>query len=75
MTPTTMTRPQLAGRITALRAVLDILWCQTEADGHPPFAAIGAGKVELIRLEQALRDMDLAAAKAFDALLLHARAS
>jgi hypothetical protein len=55
-----MTRPQLCARITSLRQALDILWTQTETDGEMPYRTIGTGKVELIQLEQQLRDHDAA---------------
>jgi hypothetical protein len=55
-----MTRPQLCARIASLRQALDILWSQTETDGGMPYRTIGTGKVELIQLEQQLRDLDAA---------------
>jgi hypothetical protein len=39
---------------------LDLLWTQTETDGGMPYRTIGTAKVELIQLEQQLRDHDSA---------------
>lgn len=50
----------LAARISTLRSVLDTLWEVTAHTGGEPFATIGRAKVELIQLEQELRDRDAA---------------
>ncbi len=39
-----------------LRQALDLLWGQSETDGCEPFACIGRMKVELINLEEGLRE-------------------
>ena len=44
-----------------LRQALDLLWGQSEADGCEPFACIGRMKVELINLEEGLRELGRAA--------------
>ena len=44
----------LGPRIRVLRAVLDLLWNQTQADGGEPSRTIGRAKVELIHLEREL---------------------
>lgn len=56
-----ISRPQLAGRIAVLRQALDLLWSQSESDGCQPFSCIGRCKVELIDLEERLREIDRAA--------------
>jgi hypothetical protein len=53
-----LTRPQLAARVHQLRQALDLLWSQSEADGGMPYRTIGTAKVELIGLEQKLRELD-----------------
>jgi hypothetical protein len=53
-----LTRPQLCGRITALRAALDTLASQADADRLGAFQATGSLKVELIALESHLRALD-----------------
>jgi hypothetical protein len=55
-----LSRTQIAARIHVLRQVLDLLWSQSETDGGMPYRTIGTGKVELIQLEQQLRDLDAA---------------
>jgi hypothetical protein len=55
-----LSRAQLCGRIHVNREALDLLWGQSERDGCEPSSAIGSLKVELIRLEQQLRDQDAA---------------
>jgi hypothetical protein len=57
-----LSRAQLCARVTILRSVLDTLWEQTVVDGAEPFDTIGRAKVELIRLENDLRERDRAAA-------------
>ncbi len=58
---TALDRVAIAARIQVLRTVLDDLWAQSEADRGEPFECIGRCKVELVRLEGMLRQMDLAA--------------
>ena len=55
-TPTSpdVQRARLEARIATLRAVLDLLWAQVEADKGEPFRTIGRAKVELIYLEREL---------------------
>jgi hypothetical protein len=53
-----LTRPQLAARVHQLREALGLLWSQSETDGYEPFACIGRMKVELINLEERLREID-----------------
>jgi hypothetical protein len=44
-----------------LREALGLLWSQSETDGCEPCACIGRMKVELINLEERLREIDGAA--------------
>ena len=53
-----LSRPQLCGRICALRSALDALASQSDVDRHGAFQATGALKAELIALETALRQRD-----------------
>ncbi len=53
-----LTRPELAGRVQALRNALDTLWAQSDLDRGPAFNGIGQLKIELSALEALLRDHD-----------------
>lgn len=53
-----LTRTELAGRIEALRDVLDTLDRQRQIDGGPQFECVGRVKVVLIHYEARLREMD-----------------
>jgi hypothetical protein len=53
-----ISRPQLAARVHQLRQALDLLWSQSETDGCEPFSCVGRCKIELIDLEERLREMD-----------------
>ena len=55
-----LSRAELCGRIHASREALDLLWSQSDRDGGEPSTAIGPLKVELLRLEQQLRNHDAA---------------
>jgi hypothetical protein len=53
-----LSRAQVAGRITVLRAALDLLWGQSDLDGGEPIPCIGKMKVALIELEGQLHAID-----------------
>ncbi len=57
-----LSRPELAGRVQALRNALDTLWSQSDLDRGPAFNGIGQLKIELLALEALLRDRDRQAA-------------
>ena len=55
-----LSRPQVAGRVHALRSALDTLQAQSDADGGAVFTCLGAMKKSLIHLEERLRELDRA---------------
>jgi hypothetical protein len=56
-----LSRPQIAARIHILRAVLDLLVDQMQADGGESFCCRGQVKIELLALESDLFQRDRAA--------------
>jgi hypothetical protein len=49
-----LSRAQIAGRVSTLRAALDLLWSQRDADGGEIYRSVGTMKKELTILEMEL---------------------